>query len=64
MTTALGIVALCVYIFGAYTYGSLVFLSVRNGSLVWSRARGRPADAHLPALAMLTAARCGSSCTA
>src|SRR5580765_6519092 len=55
MTTALGIVALCIYIFGAYGYGSLVFLSVRNRSVVSSRARGRTPGAHLQALAMLTA---------
>ena len=55
MTTALGIVALCISIFGAYAYGSLVFLSVRNRSLVWSRARVRTPGAHLQALAMLLA---------
>src|SRR4029453_8505107 len=55
MTTALAIVALCVFIFGAYAYGSLVVLSLRHGSLVWSRARGRPLGAHLQGLAMLVA---------
>jgi len=55
MTTALGIVALCVFIFGAYAYGSLVLLSLRHGSVVWSHARGKPRGAHVQGLAMLTA---------
>ncbi len=36
--TALGILALCVYVFGAYTYGSLLVLSLRRGGVVWSTA--------------------------
>src|SRR5262245_13304859 len=55
MTTVLGVVALCVFIFGAYAYGSLVVLSLRHGSVVWSHARGRPPGAHLQGLAMLIA---------
>lgn len=53
MTTVLGIVALCVFIFGAYAYGSLVLLSLRHGSVVWSSAHGRPPGAHAQSLAML-----------
>jgi hypothetical protein len=33
--TALSIAALCVYIFGAYAYGSVVVLALRHRSVVW-----------------------------
>src|SRR5687767_12118001 len=36
--TALSIVALCIFIFGAYAYGSVVVLSLRHRSPVWSPA--------------------------
>jgi hypothetical protein len=55
LTTALGILALCIFIFGAYAYGSLVVLSVRNGTIIWSRTRRRPQATHVQGLAMLVA---------
>ena len=39
---ALSIFALCVFIFGAYAYGSLVILSLRQRSLVLASRATRP----------------------
>ena len=35
--TVLSIIALCIFVFGAYAYGSVVVLSLRHGTVVWSR---------------------------
>jgi two-component sensor histidine kinase len=37
---ALNIIALCVFIFGAYAYGSVVVLTLRHGRPVWSARTG------------------------
>ena len=42
--TILSIIALCIFVFGAYAYGSVVLLSLRHGSVVW--AQDTDAQAH------------------
>lgn len=56
---ALSILALCLFIFGAYAYGSVVVLTLRHRTSVWSGGARSPArpdtfllDLLLPALAM------------
>ena len=61
---ALNIIALCIFIFGAYAYGSVVVLTSRHGSPVWSApAALAPPLTPLRRWPCSSPARSGSSCT-